>query len=332
LNDSLTSAAHNTIPRRRPVPLLLVVGGSLLASLHVLHFLDVLNVTPGGPLGGLTLLVRANITPLAWLAYVTLLCGVLAQLDRSSWLQRYRNRFAVLWLFSVPAWCYFDAQNFFFLRDPVTGLRAWEYINLPPSFDDRLLGYLVAFGAIAPGMFLTAEVLNRCGFVRLRTAPLRWSLQSKRAAVASVVILGLALTPVPFLVGTAASNLAIWVGTWALLDPLNLLLGRPSILRDWSQGRWGRTLALGAGGLVCGFLWEFWNFWAGTKWVYHLPFLGSWEHVKYFEMPVPGLLGFIAFGIQTWTMWQTALLLLSPFVEGEQNSKPDMILQSYTCF
>jgi hypothetical protein len=309
----------------------LCVGAGLLFFLHVLHFLDVLGISPGTPLGGLTLLIRANITPLAWLAYVTMLCGVLTALDGRSWLQRYRNRVAVLWLFSVPAWCYFDWQNFYFLRDPVTGLRAWEYIHLPPHFADRILGYLIAFGAIAPGMFLTAELLQRLGFVRLRTRPIPWSIRGKRAGVALVFLLGLALTPIPFLVGTAASNLAIWVGTWALLDPINLLLGRPSILRDWASGRWGRTLALGAGGLICGFLWEFWNFWAGTKWVYHLPFLGSWEHVKYFEMPVPGLAGFIAFGIETWTMWQTTLLLLSPFVEGERQKPEDAPTAEYTC-
>ena len=49
----------------------------------------------------------------------------------------------------------------------------------------------------------------------------------------------------PVLVGGPASNLAIWVGTWALLDPINWHFGRPSIVGDWFEGRWGRTLALG---------------------------------------------------------------------------------------
>ena len=318
---------------RLPRPFLLIIATTLLFLVQLLHFLDVLNITPGTPLGGVTLLARANITPLAWLCYVVALCGLLTVLDRRSWLSRYRNRFTVLWLWSVPAWCYFDWQNFYFLRDPRTGLRAWEYINMPPNFDDRLLGYLIAFGAIAPGMFLTAEVLMRLGFARLLAPQMNLSARNKKIAVAAVFALGLLLTPIPILVGTAASNLAIWVGTWALLDPINLLCGRPSILRDWSDGRWGRTLALGAGGLFCGFLWEFWNFWAGTKWVYHLPFLGSWEHYRYFEMPLPGLLGFIAFGIETWTMWQTALLILSPFVEGERRATPgDAAVATYGCF
>ena len=155
---------------------------------------------------------------------------------------------------------------------------------------------------------------------------------SPQATKAALCIPPGSKAPVACGTAKAGQTIRLQVATTDLpIDPINLLFGRPSILRDWSNGRWGRTLALGAGGLLCGFLWEFWNFWAGTKWVYHLPFLGSWEHVKYFEMPIPGLLGFIAFGIETWTMWQTSLLILSPFVEGEKNTAGDEVVAKYGC-
>ena len=312
--------------------MLLVLGGALLLMLQVAHFASVLGLSQGTRFSEFTEIVRANMTPLSWCAYLVFLLGLLAMLDGRSWFWRFRNRFMVCWLWSVPAWCYFDWMNFYFMTDRRTGLRAWEYLNLPPRFSDRLAGYLVAFGAIAPGMFLTAEMLQRLGFARLRTRPLALSARGKRAWAIAVLLLGLMLAPVPVLVGGPASNLAIWVGTWAVLDPINLYFGRPSILRDWAQGRWGRTLSLGAGGLLCGLLWEFWNYWAYGKWVYHLPFLGEWERVKYFEMPVPGLIGFIAFGIETWTMWQTSLLVLSPFVEGERRIQEDEAGFNYSCF
>jgi hypothetical protein len=314
------------------LPLSIWIGLAGIAACEILLLAEVRGWLPPGPWEYAGRLARANITPIAWCFYLLLLLGVIKKMDRTSYLVRYRNRFLVCWLWSVAAWCYFDWMNFYFMRDLSTGLRAWEYINLPPVFSDRLLGYLLAFGAIAPGMFLTAEVLQRLGFARLRTQPIPWSPRGKRLAVFAVFCLGLLLAPIPILVGGPISNLAIWVGTWALLDPLNLLCGRPSILRDWSRGRFGRTLALGAGGLWCGFLWEFWNYWAYTKWIYHLPFLGSWEHIKYFEMPVLGLVGFIAFGIETWTMWQTSLLLLSPFVEGERHTPSDTALAADGCF
>jgi len=313
----------------------------LLLLLHLLYFADVLHLSAGTAIATYGGIVRANMTPFAWCAYLLLLLGLLTILDRRSYLRRQRNRLAVCWLWAVPAWCYFDWINFYFMRDPVTGLRAWEYENLPPDFSDRLVGYLIAFGAIGPGMFLTAEVLQRLGFHKLtfHRAKIAQPIKNRNRKVETrislaVFLLGLALTPVPIFIGTPASNLAIWVGTWALLDPINRRFGRPSILADWFAGRWGRTLALGLAGLLCGFLWEFWNFWAYTKWTYHLPFLGHLERYKYFEMPLPGLIGFIAFALETWAMWQTALLLLAPFVEGEASTPKtpaDQSLHDYSC-
>jgi hypothetical protein len=89
--------------------------------------------------------------------------------------------------------------------------------------------------------------------------------------------------------------------------------------RDWQHGWYGRTLACFGGGLLCGFLWEFWNYWALSKWVYHLPFLGSLENYRYFEMPLMGLIGFLPFGIECWVMWQ---LIRIPF-DGLVEELPD---------
>ena len=310
---------------RRKISIAVVIGVVGIVACEVLLLADVRGWTHGGP-GGI---VRENLTPLCWLFYLVLMLGVLATMDGRSWIRRFPHRFAVCWLWSVPAWCFFDWMNFYFMRDLAPPHhRAWEYINLPELFSDRLVGYLIAFGAIAPGMFLSAELLMRMGFGRLRTRP----VAIPRGVMVLVFLLGIPLAAVPFLRVGPIANLALWVGNFALLDPINLALGRPSILGDWRAGRWGRTLALGGGGLLCGFLWEFWNFWATSKWEYHLPFLGRWEQYKYFEMPVPGLVGFIAFGIETWVMWQTSLLVLGWLVEGEGRTGEDEAIREELCF
>ncbi|HUO07109.1 MAG TPA: hypothetical protein VM008_02165 [Phycisphaerae bacterium] len=310
---------------------LMVVGVLLLVVVQGLHFAHVLGVGGGSVLERIEEFIRANVTPLAWCAYLVFLAGLLSFLDGVSYLGRYRNRLATCWLWSVPAWCYFDWMNFYYMRDPVTGLRAWEYVNLPEDFVARLVGYLVAFGAIAPGMFLTAEVLQRMGMWRVgkhKTQNAKHKTQNWVLPVC-VFVLGLVLAPIPIVVGGPSSNLAIWVGTWALLDPINLMMGRPSILGDWLELRFGRFLSLFAAGLICGFLWEFWNYWSFTKWIYHLPFLGRLEGYRYFEMPVLGLIGFPAFALETWAMWQTTLLVLSWFVEGE--GEGDRTVKVHAC-
>ena len=62
------------------------------------------------------------------------------------------------------------------------------------------------------------------------------------------------------------------------------------------RGSLNRIAAVACAGLVCGIFWEFWNYWAVTKWIYTVPFF---ESFKLFEMPAPGFLGFPLFALET---------------------------------
>ena len=92
----------------------------------------------------------------------------------------------------------------------------------------------------------------------------------------------------------------VWLGFILLLDPLNARLGGESLLVDLRAGRRDRMINLALSGLLCGVLWEFWNYWARAKWHYTVPIM---ENLKVFEMPVPGYLGFPAFAFECFTMY-----------------------------
>ena len=94
---------------------------------------------------------------------------------------------------------------------------------------------------------------------------------------------------------------AVWVGFILLLDPINHFWGGRSLLRDLEQGDSSRLTAFLCSGLVCGILWEFWNYWAGAKWLYVFP---VWQNWKVFEMPVPGYLGFPPFAVECLVMYE----------------------------
>jgi hypothetical protein len=321
-------------PIRRHAPLTLYLGllGLLLCELlllsdvmgrpgHVVvhtggQLQQVLEQQPSSYYGQLARWVAVNMTALAWPAYILTLDGLLTWRDGASPIRRRPNHFALAVAGSVILWCLFDWINFYFMN------RAWNYIGLPPGMGwhmrlYRYTGFLLAFGSILPGMMLSGQVFLSFGcFDWARSAAWRmprWAVWLSLAAGAAMFIW-------PFIVRGPIANLTLWMSLAFLLDPINLWLGRPSMFRDWQAGWYGRTLAAFAGGLTCGFLWEFWNYWALTKWTYHLPFLGALEHYRYFEIPAIGLVGFIAFGIEFWIMWQTLRIPLDGLAEplGDQ--------------
>jgi hypothetical protein len=295
---------------------IIVAGEALLFTDVVLSHRGALHTTdaylalprPAGWLAKTARCVAANMTPLAWTGLLLLLDGLLAHTPAGSPARRRPHHFWLCCLASVFIWCVFDLINFWIFAPH----HAWRYIGMPPAFSDRLWGYLLAFGTIVPGMLLIGQVYLEMGlFDWARTRPRRMPLAVKLAAFA----MGVAMFAWPMVARNQVTNYTLWTSLVFLLDPINLMLGRPSMLRDWERGWYGRTLAAFAGGLTCGLLWEFWNYWALAKWVYDLPFLGTMEHYKYFEMPLPGLLGFLPFGIECWVMWQTIRIPLDGLVE-----------------
>jgi hypothetical protein len=117
----------------------------------------------------------------------------------------------------------------------------------------------------------------------------------------------------------------IWVGFILLLDPINYRFGGRSLLRDLEEGNPRKICLLLIAGLICGLLWEFWNFWAFSKWIYTVPFF---EKAKGFEMPFLGFLGFPPFAVQAYVMYNT--LSLFRFKRGWEETEYQRDLEKKT--
>ncbi|MGE5610129.1 MAG: hypothetical protein ACM359_12815 [Bacillota bacterium] len=323
---------------RRGVPGTLLIGALIILVCEALLFTDVfstgrgpfhtqtavdafkMNYPPTTPLGYAARWVAVNMTALVWVGYILLLEGLLTYQRGRSPVRSRPHHFAMLCLASVFIWCIFDWVNFY-------SIRAWRYIGMPPTFAQRVLGYVVAFGAIVPGMLMSGQVLLSLGLFdwaasrsyRRGRASESQVMKAPSGAFNIVLVISLVAGVVmfvwPWVHPDPITNLTLWASLVFLLDPINYWLGRPSMWRDWQNGWFGRTLAAFAGGLMCGFLWEFWNYWALAKWVYRLPFLGSFEQIRYFEMPILGLIGFLPFGLECWVVWQTMRVALDGLVE-----------------
>ena len=160
--------------------------------------------TPRSWLQSMSRWIAVNMTPLCWVGFLLFTDGLLTMLAgkgsskcRSSGSPfRLRTRRAVTcFLASVPIWLYFDWVNFSYID-------AWRYHGLPVNDLQRNLGYFIAFGAIFPSMFLTAELYLQLGLHRCRTR----GLSLGRAVQVTVFCFGCAFVGFPFIARDPIAN------------------------------------------------------------------------------------------------------------------------------
>jgi hypothetical protein len=237
-------------------------------------------------------------TPIVWTGYVLVADALAARVTGRSYLSTHRVDGVLVALVSILCWWLFEwynAPRFWRGGADAVGLW-WQYHGLEPSPWLRRVGYDWAFATIFPALFLTAAVLRASVFRRARVRPWRPSPTARRAMVA----LGAVMIVVPLVIVSSWLVPLVWMGFALLLEPLNARAGRPSWLADLREGDASRVLALLCAGALCGVLWEFWNYWAASRWTYTVPYVGN---VKVFEMPVLGYLGFPPFALECYAMY-----------------------------
>ncbi len=193
-----------------------------------------------------------------------------------------------LWLpLSITIWLIFEAFNF--------RLNNWSYINVPSSKGVRWGGYALSFATVLPGIFTMKSLLE----LSLSTGKVRRSPSTPSYRFGFILIpIGVVSLLLPILWPAYFFPL-VWIGFIFLLDPLNLLLGGRSLLSEARHGSYQNLVFTLAAGMLCGILWEFWNYWAGSKWIYTIPYV---DWIKVFEMPFLGFFGFPPFAIECLVM------------------------------
>jgi hypothetical protein len=232
-------------------------------------------------------------TPIAWTGYILLVDAIVLTRRGDSWLHDARGEFVFLAIVSVPLWLVFEWYNKYFIHN-------WHYVNLPENLALRYFGYAWSFATIWPAIFETADLVTS-----LRPTPnaVHRSLQEARRRPAGTSphalwgwgsgVVGFLLLLWPIVRPSSYLAAPVWLGFIFLLDPINRWLGAQTLNRD-------RAINLALAGLVCGITWEFWNYWARTKWIYDVPILPD---LKIFEMPVLGYGGFPVFALECFTMY-----------------------------
>jgi len=229
----------------------------------------------------------------AWWSYIFMLDGFVAWRRGSSLLTTRRRHLPTILLWSVTFWYFFELLN---LR-----YQNWYYVGVlgVGSVGDALSGALfaaAAFATVFMGLFETYEVLTAYGLARrvvIRPRQLApWVSYGVQSLGAVMVTLSLVF---PYYLAPL-----VWGSLTFLVDPWNYRCGARSILAEFERGHLGVVVRLLVAGLLCGLVWESFNFLAPQKWIYTVRGL---EELKLFEMPVLGFLGFPALALDAFAAY-----------------------------
>jgi hypothetical protein len=241
------------------------------------------------------------LTPIMWTGYILAADGIVFRLKGSSWIKTRMREFPFLVLFSVGVWLVFEVYNFH--------LKNWAYFGVPSRDFVRNFAYFWSFATIMPGVFETADLVDAI-WHKLRRKAERRTRRVNPGPTWAWIFSGLTMVIIPLALPTEIAAYMfgfVWIGFFLLLDPINELIGAASLRIEWKMGDWRRTVALLAGGMLCGLLWELWNFQAflheGGYWVYTIPEPLRPLGLTFGQMPVLGLLGFPPFALELYSFY-----------------------------
>jgi hypothetical protein len=235
-------------------------------------------------------------TPIMWTGYILALDAIVHHFRGKSLITSRLRELPLMILLSVGIWLIFEVYNFHLIN--------WRYDGLPSNMLVRDVGFFWSFATIMPAVFETTDLFEMI-FRRKPRAPSSPAPKYPSIGLEWISILaGFTMIVMPIVLPRPIASYffaLVWIGFIPLLEPINRRIGARSLLAAGPEG-FIRGLALLAAGLLCGFLWETWNYQAylanGAYWVYLIPEalrLFGWH---YGMMPLTGLLGFPPFAME----------------------------------
>jgi len=226
---------------------------------------------------------RQAFAPL-WLGYILLINGL--TLRRSGWapLTHRAGWFVALFPVSGVFWWLFEHLNQF--------VGSWYYSGAETGGDwDYFAQATPAFCTVLPAVAATCAWLATFPRVDAMNLPpirgrmaLAWpALVAGLLGLAGIGIWPNALFP------------ALWVAPLLVIGALQQLLVGDTLFASLRQGDWRPLLQPGLAALICGLLWELWNFGSLAKWHYSIPYV---QRFNVFEMPLLGYAGYLPFGVE----------------------------------
>ena len=195
--------------------------------------------------------------------------------------------FCLLFIVSAVFWWFFEYLNRF--------VQNWYYTGSEYSPIVYFLLATLSFSTVLPAVLSVQDLLrtfpnleNR--FCQMKPMPLKhptviaWlCLLFASAGLSGIGVLPDLLFPL------------LWISPLLIITSLQQIFGKPYIFNSLTTGDWRHPVSAAMAALVCGFLWEMWNFYSLARWTYSVPLV---HRLQIFEMPLLGYAGYLPFGLE----------------------------------
>lgn len=224
--------------------------------------------------------------PIVWYGYILFIDSLVYKIHKSSLITKYPKEFILLCLISILFWSIFELYNMYTL--------SWIYVNYTWYL------HLFDFTTIMPAILETFSLLNVLNIgksIDIKNTVKPKSSKDRIFIIIYVLVILGGLASILPIINIELGLPFIWLGLFLLMDPLNYIIGRPSLIQKISTGKKSIALRIWLSGIIMGFFWEFWNYQAYPKWYYTLPLI-YFPNLKLFEMPITGYLGYLPFAAE----------------------------------
>ena len=228
--------------------------------------------------------------PIIWLGYILVIDALIYKLKKSSLISNRFYTFIGLFILSAFFWYIFEFLNTFAVNN-------WTYIGTEALGQSRTLFEYISFATVLPALFETSELIRALHL--FDNKKLKKSHKITKTFLYIMMTAGIISFFLPFFLPAFTFPL-IWLSFFLILDPINYLHKQPSIIQHLKDKKLAIPLSLLLAGIILGFFWEFWNYWATVKWTYTVPYVGFF---KIFEMPILGYLGYFPFAFELNAMY-----------------------------
>lgn len=226
-----------------------------------------------------------------WLGFIVAMNGLVHWRSGRSPLTDDSLHYLSLFPVSSAFWWFFEYLNryvwnwYYVGIEGMTGLEYFVFASL-------------SFSTVLPGVKAVAELL---GTFRLFgedsfAGMMRIDMRSRWTTL--LLVLGSAIGLVGIVFIPEFTYPFLWVSPVLVVVLVKRLTGSGCALDDISDGNWSLVVRYAVAALICGFVWELWNWNSLAKWIYDVPYV---HRFQYFEMPLLGLFGYIPFGVECLT-------------------------------